>query len=289
MDLLTQRMFASHRATENNCLNWVIKQQDSTFHFKCSTDFPNTRVGGSGGKVFQYDLGTSTWSVTTSLNSSYTLYGISYDSVGNYAAATSAGLHAAGAIRVSGQFNASLFTGQSFVVVGNNGAIQNSTNSISWSTLHSGYSNHFYDVKWYGDPGAIVVGSAGRILRTANGTTWVVQNSGTSNNLRSVSRAVSGEPLIIVGDNGTILRGSNSTNSPNWTTVNSGTTENLKRVDWLFGEFVAVGDNSTMLRSVDGITWTKCSLGRSETLHAVLRVNSRNIVLGDNGLTAEFG
>ena len=63
----------------------------------------------------------------------------------------------------------------------------------------------------------------------------------------------------------------------------SGTTSNLWGVTWNGSEFLAVGDNGTVLTSVDGATWARGSAGSAQSLSSVAWSGSQFVAVGSNG------
>lgn len=86
---------------------------------------------------------------------------------------------------------------------------------------------------------------------------WQIQNSGTTENLNDVETLyiVSGTSAIVVGDNGTILKTTNSGNE--WITKNSGTTNNLNAVSFYSSDDgIIVGDYIICITTDGGETWS---------------------------------
>jgi len=85
---------------------------------------------------------------------------------------------------------------------------------------------------------------------------WQIQNSGTTENLNDVETLyiVSGTSAIVVGDNGIILKTTNSGNE--WIIKSSGITNNLKAVSFCTTEDgVTVGDSIICITNDGGETW----------------------------------
>ena len=86
---------------------------------------------------------------------------------------------------------------------------------------------------------------------------WQIQNSGTTENLNDVDiiDRVSGTSAITVGNNGIILKTTNS--GIDWLSQNSGTTNNLIAVSLYNNNYgAAVGDNIICLTTNGGETWS---------------------------------
>lgn len=72
---------------------------------------------------------------------------------------------------------------------------------------------------------------------------------------------------IIVGDNGLIA---SSPDGLFWQQETSGTTENLRDIIFVTGTYTVVGDNNTILRSIDQINWVPYNyLGQAEPIYDV--------------------
>jgi photosystem II stability/assembly factor-like uncharacterized protein len=85
---------------------------------------------------------------------------------------------------------------------------------------------------------------------------WQIQTSGTTENLNDVEiiDRVSGTTAIAVGNNGIILKTTNSGND--WVSQNSGTTNNLIAVSLYNTYGAAVGDNIICSTTDEGDTWS---------------------------------
>ncbi len=74
---------------------------------------------------------------------------------------------------------------------------------------------------------------------------WQIQNSGTTENLNDITVVpyTNGNSVIVVGDNGTVLKTTNNGNE--WVSILSGITNNLCAVSFCTNyDGVIVGDNS---------------------------------------------
>jgi hypothetical protein len=141
------------------------------------------------------------------------------------------------------------------VSVGRWGAIQRSTdNGLTWFDVAQ--TNN---VGWFMDVAAnddlfVAVGDNGNIAISTDGLSWTNQASGTGAFLEDV---VYGAGVwVAVGRGGTILT---SQDGRTWTDV-SVPAPLLTDVTYGNGRFVAVGGD-TIMRSVDGITWTRVANG----------------------------
>lgn len=133
--------------------------------------------------------------------------------------------------------------------VGSGGGIQKNVNphdpAEPWVNIASGTVEDLYGVAWSGF-NFLAVGAAGTILRSnADATTWtpVVLGYVGSANLNAV--AADNPVYIFCGDGGLLVYSSNG--GLTWTEVASGTTESLNGVDVGNAQYIAVGDNETVV------------------------------------------
>jgi hypothetical protein len=87
---------------------------------------------------------------------------------------------------------------------------------------------------------------------------------------------------VASGNRGTLLRA--GPDAAAWASVAVSTTNWLYRVRWVGGQFVAVGQNGTILSSPDGANWTPRASGTSTWLNDVTFVDGRWFVPGMKGL-----
>ncbi len=145
-----------------------------------------------------------------------------------------------------------------------------------WTTRTSGTTASLMDMTWSGTQ-FLAVGYTGTILTSPDGINWTQRTSGTSNALWGVTW--SGTQFVAVGEYGTILT---SPDGISWTQRDSGIPDStLYDVSWSGTQFVAVGgefrfpgnpvyNNTLILTSLDGITWTKRTSGLSNrTLNGI--------------------
>ena len=117
----------------------------------------------------------------------------------------------------------------------------------------------------------IAVGIGGSVYKSTGTDTIYFQSrtSGTTQNLKSVKIRSGNELILAVGNNGTIIRSSNS--GDNWFVIPPLTSQNLNDVCWGYGGIhFAVGDNGTILRSSNlGLNWSVIPSGTTRKLLAV--------------------
>ncbi|ACL75899.1 immunoglobulin-like domain-containing protein [Ruminiclostridium cellulolyticum] len=112
----------------------------------------------------------------------------------------------------------------------------------------------------YGAGLFVAVGNSGTIITSIDGSEWNIQPSGTASNLKGI--IYSGSLYVAIGDAGTIMT---SQDGYSWEKRASGTSKNLNAIAYGGGTYV-IGASSEMtnkaniLRSNDGIDWTKMSV-----------------------------
>ena len=159
------------------------------------------------------------------------------------------------------------FGNGTFVVVGRNGAILNSSDGLSWVLRPSGTTIELSGVA-YGNGLYAAVGNNGTILISSEGVNWKPLKSGTSNNLYGI--AYGGGQFVAVGL-GIIL---SSTNGLDWIPRQYGTNSYLRGVAYGNGIYVAAG--SGIFTSGDGITWIPRAFPTDGSeIHSVVFGNSQ--------------
>ena len=140
--------------------------------------------------------------------------------------------------------------GSTFVAVGANGLIYNSSNAVSYTSVTSPITTNLNGVAFFNSQ-YTAVGDSGKILTSTDATTWTAQTSGTTNKLNAI--AGNSSLYVAVGASGTLLT---STDGTTWTKLTGlATTNNLNSIIYST-QFIAVGDTGTVITSTDGVTWT---------------------------------
>jgi hypothetical protein len=156
-------------------------------------------------------------------------------------------------------------------------------------------ANNLNDVAWNGTDTLVAVGEAG-IITSPNGlqdgwaSTAVV---GLAESLSAVTWESTNSQFLIVGAGLTVLTWDGSNNP--WLPQNldgvAGTTGNatdLEDVAWVDDRYVAVGKNSVIITSVDGISWAVQNDGGTEDNTTLTGVatngdGSKTVAVGTNG------
>jgi hypothetical protein len=167
-----------------------------------------------------------------------------------------------------------------FVAVGVDGTILHSNDGSSWTPASSGTSSVLLDVIW-ADSEFIAVGWEGTVLRSPDGITWAVASSNVDVAERLISVAWNGSQFVATSEGSTDGRIYYSADAESWslaTTAPEAVTF-LTNVVWSesTGQFVVLGNEGTVLRSPDGVTWESSASGASERLHALTWSESRGL------------
>lgn len=126
----------------------------------------------------------------------------------------------------------------------------------------------------------VIVGAGGVIATSEDGVTWLQQDTGTTSNLNgyavipnllSPNPAASGIPGSLTA---VIAVGDNGTvlssiNGIGWTSQSSGVTANLKSIAWSDDGIFAIGEGGLILKSLDRVTWTPCVTPVTVDLHGI--------------------
>lgn len=150
-------------------------------------------------------------------------------------------------------------------------------------------NNHLNDVAWNGVDTLVTVGDSGVILQSSNGLAdaWVETSSANAPQaLAGVTWENVNSQFLIVGAGSTVLSGDGT----NWVREDLGNLPgavNLEDVAWLGNQYIAVGNNGSIVTSNgDGSIWTMQDAGASvanTSLNAVAYNNVRIVVIGTNG------
>lgn len=216
----------------------------------------------------------------------------------------------------------SAFGNGGFVTVGSSGTTVTSANGTNWVSRQTGFpipGNVVYDLDYYGQFTAL---SNQGNLYSLDGLNWTLVSTfanqfvssiihNTSGNLIGItsggnvlsssttswqtSNNISGQALYdIAYGNGRYVITSNfgilyySTTGASWTstTIPGGLLPTLSTVEYLNGNFVALGtypSTSVVFSSADGITWIQKGILPS-ALHSVTFGNGQYAAVGDNGV-----
>lgn len=254
----------------------IISSTDGTFWSGENSGTTNWLVGvayGNGTWVTVGDLGTILW--------------------------TDSSLHWAAGTYTSGpntvRLNNVAYGAGKFVAVGESGVIFTSTDGKSWTAQTSGVTTALRGIA-YGTIKSITgsatrylaSGENGVLLYSSDAVTWFRTGTNTTAFLEAI--CFNNGSVVIAGQNGTIVQSSSATPLA-FSALSSGTTAWLRGVatDGL-GNYIATGENGTILTSTDGATWKRQPAGTptipvtNNLLSATYSANLNHfIVVGDLG------
>ena len=175
--------------------------------------------------------------------------------------------------------NAVMYGNGTFVAVGEQGAILNSVDGITWVPRTSGTYMELNGVT-YGNGLFVAVGDHGTILISTDGGTWTPRTaySGTTKNLNAI--ACGNGIFVAVGDNQTVLT---SPDGYTWVARTLKTFSNFPQaVCFGNGTFVSVGV-SDIFTSPDGVTWIERESWIVGVLNGVAYGNDAFVAVGQFG------
>jgi hypothetical protein len=159
------------------------------------------------------------------------------------------------------QLNHMAFGAGVFVVTGNSGIIQTSTDGISWITRTSGTANNLYKV-YFLNSNFFAVGQNRTLLKSADGITWtaVTFSAGIATDMLMGLTYGNGVYVITArtggGGGGHVYRSTTATNN-SWTYyANTPAFETVNRIQFLNNKFFCFNAGNNMYTSSDGISWT---------------------------------
>lgn len=197
---------------------------------------------------------------------------------------------------IASALQAVAFGNESFVAVGNDGAIWSSADGEIWIQRDSGTDVSLRAIAFSGTE-FVVVGYYGMVLTSADAVVWTKQKSGGTLGLTSIAF---GNGIFVAGTaggpRGTILT---STDGRLWTPrFLSGTKADIYGVFHGHGIFLAVGQQDfadspfglgIILSSSDGLTWTNHPTRIGYGLTSIALVPHGFIVAGNNSVILQSG
>lgn len=172
------------------------------------------------------------------------------------------------------------------------GGLRFTTDGIQWAVVNPsgpipGGTMVIWDgvqLKYLDALDAAVGGDHG--VAVGNGIQWWTPSTGQSGSgiggasgLYGV--AENGGVFVAVGAGGRIFRSTDF--GQTWVIRQSGTTNDLTAIAFGAGRFVAVGDQGTIVQSVDGSSWTAVSVQTQESFRRVAFGAGRFVAIGRNG------
>ncbi len=173
------------------------------------------------------------------------------------------------------------------VVCGDSGRIVGTSDFTLWQQVNSRTTS---SIRKLYNLNPSVFGMVGNgFLRTDNGWDWYTESTGLPYVLPLNGIAMSSRSYVAVGVNGTAI----STSAGAWAVQASVTDRNLNSIVRSDSLFVAVGDDSTIVTSKDGINWVKRATGVSNmypqsdnNLRAVVWTGKQFVAVGGNDKVA---
>jgi photosystem II stability/assembly factor-like uncharacterized protein len=162
------------------------------------------------------------------------------------------------------------------------GIIRTSPDGISWTSRTTGTANQLNEVTWTGTQ-YIVVGHGGVALSSPTGETWSLYSTGSSQVAYGVLWTGS---LVVVTQGSGVIRTSPTGNSGTFTARTSGVGVNLFELANTGAQLLTVGNDGTILSSVDGgITWSPQTSGAGTTnLRTITFGGGLGVIGGQSGL-----
>lgn len=176
------------------------------------------------------------------------------------------------------------YDGASFLVGGRTGMLVQgirSTSGVEWITPSDSLRNWIWDLTQWQDS-IVAVGDFGTVLSSTGGEGFdveVLPAAVTSELL--LGAAGSPQRIAAVGTRGTVVT---STNIVSWSqSLPNPTTNDLMGITWWSGAFLAVGGNGTILRSADGLAWSKQTSPTTAFLSGICAFPGGLTAVGDLG------
>ena len=240
----------------------------------------------STGQIFTSPDGV-TWTVKTSGTSNdlkAIIYANSqYVAVGNAGTILTSPDATTWTVRTSNTANslsAITYNGSVYAATGVLGTIVTSPDGITWTVQTSISSTQaFYGIT-YANSQFVIVGSAGYIITSPDLVTLTSRNGvGTQLNAIAYGNGV----YVVAGSGASLNTGTSSAllatynSSLGYTRRTSNTTQNLLGIRYLNSKFIAVGNNSALCTSTDGITWSNITISGTNANYYDVAYNGANL------------
>lgn len=178
------------------------------------------------------------------------------------------------------------FVGDRFLALGNLGLILESTNGLSWVPASLSSSVYLTAAARGGDT-TVVVGDDGGMFKRTPGEGWSSVGIDDERNHADITygngRFVAVGGLGLIGLSSILV----STNGSDWMDVQPGRFHWLTRIVFTNGQFVAGGNNGTILTSTNGMEWTIRRGGVPTLLWSLAEGNG--LVAAVGGIFNSFG
>jgi subtilisin family serine protease len=169
--------------------------------------------------------------------------------------------------------------GTDFFIVGDGGVVLDSSDAEVWTFESRGNRLSLEDVD--ADAGGyIAVGEAGHVRFSTDGQNWLDRELPVDGRLLGV--ATDGSTFVKTGADGTLH--SSGDLGVSWTLRWEKSFTAIESVTYAGGEFVAVGENGTVVTSGNGTSWTERITPTTERLRDAATDGTVWRVVGDNGV-----
>jgi hypothetical protein len=172
-----------------------------------------------------------------------------------------------------------------FIAGGDQGLVVSSANGTGWTvSFYDGSVTEVWHTVLQGSPDWMAGGNGGDFASNPGGTQWTVRNCGSAVALESVVQG----PGAYVGagqdanGHGVVLSTADPTTGNPWARV-AGSTSALWTIAYSYtlGEYLAAGENGTLLVSSDGASWSAAAgLGSGDTIYALADCGGRLFAAG---------
>lgn len=167
---------------------------------------------------------------------------------------------------IKSNLRAAAFGNGRWVVVGDNGVIYTSTNTIDWVPCANPLTANLYDVAYAGGLW-VAVGDASVVLTSTDGQNWTQRTAPAGLSLRAV--AFGDDRWIAVGAAGAAGAIITTTDGVSWGSLTGGTYGNNDVLHHEDLGWVVVGNAGQVLLSDDGTTFTPGAYGATGNIAAV--------------------
>lgn len=181
-----------------------------------------------------------------------------------------------------GNYRSIATNGSIYVACGTSGEISTSTDLETWTRRSSGTSMELMDVIWTGTS-FIVVGQYGTIVRSDDGITWTVIKQGSSGTHNSYLCAVKGHNKIIACGSGMLLSASNDDGITWTDSTIHSTSNTVNGIAYGNNLYVAACNGGVIHVSSDGASWDSISSGISDNFEDIVYANNRFVACTERG------
>jgi len=165
----------------------------------------------------------------------------------------------------NGNLESAIFTGNEYVIVGNNGTLLKSNDLEKWISINlNGIEQNLNSVVW-GKNKFVMVGDSGIILTSYDGESWVRQDNNFGKDFNKV--IFTGNMFVAVGSQGYIIT---STDGVKWSRSETGILSKLNSIAWNGKLFVAVGESGVILTSSNCIKWDVSNSGAYRSIYSIV-------------------